>query len=43
MVEAEGLEPAWQQMQAAIRRPGRFERNLTRLLDGFEHDFFHRS
>lgn len=39
MVEAEGLEPVWDQMEAAMRDPGRFDRNLARLLDGFEREF----
>jgi AcrR family transcriptional regulator len=33
-----GLESAWEQMEAAVRDEGRFERNLARLLDGFERD-----
>jgi len=31
-----GLDEAWTQMQTAATDPGRFDRNLARLLDGFE-------
>jgi AcrR family transcriptional regulator len=36
MVERMGLEAAWSQVHDHGRDPGRFERNLARLLDGFE-------
>jgi AcrR family transcriptional regulator len=39
MAETEGLESAWEQMEAATRDPSRFDRNLARLLDGFEQEF----
>lgn len=34
--EEPGLEDAWGQMQRQIADPDRFDRNLQRLLDGFE-------
>ena len=39
MVDAHGLESVWDQMEAAMSDPGRFDRNLARLLDGFEREF----
>ena len=39
MVEDHGLESVWDQMESAMRDPGRFDRNLGRLLDGFEREF----
>jgi AcrR family transcriptional regulator len=42
MAQHEGMEAAWQQMQSARTASGRFERNLTRLLDGFEQEFAQR-
>ena len=31
-----GLEPVWRDIDAAMHRADRFDRNLARLLDGFE-------
>ena len=31
-----GLEQAWTQIEAHLRDPQRFDRNLARLLDGIE-------
>lgn len=39
MVAADGLARAWAQMESALRDPGRFHRNLDRLLNGFEAEF----
>jgi AcrR family transcriptional regulator len=39
MVDAHGLESVWEQMETAMRDPKRFDRNLGRLLDGFEREF----
>jgi hypothetical protein len=36
IAEDPGLEEAWTQMQHRISAPDRFDRNLQRLLDGFE-------
>jgi AcrR family transcriptional regulator len=38
-----GLENAWRQIETHLRDPGRFERNLTRLLDGIEADLTTRA
>ncbi len=38
-----GLEDAWDQMQRQIADPGRFGRNLSRLLDGFEAELGRRT
>ncbi len=35
MVDEFGLEPLWARIHAQLRDPKRFERNLSRLLDGF--------
>jgi AcrR family transcriptional regulator len=42
IAEAEGLESAWDHMESASRDPSRFDRNLARLLDGFEREFYQR-
>jgi AcrR family transcriptional regulator len=34
-----GLEASWSQIQSTMRDVGRFDRNLTRLLNGFEQEF----
>lgn len=34
-----GLRGAWRKVAGAMRDDGRFDRNLSRLLDGFEHSF----
>jgi len=34
-----GLEKAWTEISSFMRAPGRFDRNLVRLLDGFEAGF----
>jgi AcrR family transcriptional regulator len=39
LAEAEGLESSWAQMEAATLDPTRFDRNLARLLNGFEQEF----
>ena len=39
MVDAHGLESVWDQMETAMSDPGRFDRTLARLLDGFEREF----
>jgi AcrR family transcriptional regulator len=36
IAESPGLEEAWTDMQRQITDPGRFDRSLQRLLDGFE-------
>lgn len=36
MVESEGLEQLWNRIHRHYRDPDRFERNLARLLDGFD-------
>ncbi len=42
MVQSEGLETSWEQMQSAMSDPARFGRNLGRLLDGFDAEFSRR-
>lgn len=36
LVEQHGFAPLWVRINAQMRDPGRFDRNLARLLDGFE-------
>jgi len=38
LVETEGTAKVWAQLYAHAHDPTRFDRNLTRLLDGIEHD-----
>jgi AcrR family transcriptional regulator len=38
LVAAEGIDPLWAQVTAHAQDPGRFDRNLRRLLDGIEAD-----
>jgi AcrR family transcriptional regulator len=42
LIDAEGSASLWSQIQANAHDPDRFDRNLSRLLDGFEHDLHHR-
>jgi AcrR family transcriptional regulator len=42
LIEVEGLASMWSQIQANSHDPGRFDRNLSRLLDGIEHDLRRR-
>ena len=39
MRDAHGLEPVWRDVERAMHRADRFDRNLARLLDGFEAGF----
>ena len=41
MAEHHSLPGAWQKVSDAMRDPGRFDRNLARLLDGFERSLHH--
>jgi AcrR family transcriptional regulator len=43
MGEEQGLEAAWRQVETHLANPGRFRRNLKRLLDGIEADLPDRS
>jgi AcrR family transcriptional regulator len=38
LAEEHGLDEAWEQIEGHRRDPGRFDRNLRRLLDGIEAD-----
>jgi AcrR family transcriptional regulator len=42
LIETHGLESVWDQIEAATHDPGRFDRNLARLLDGFEREIYQR-
>ncbi len=41
MAEASSTRQAWKVIATAMRDDRRFDRNLARLLDGFEHSFAH--
>ncbi len=36
LIDENGVEPTWQQLSEHSNDPGRFDRNLGRLLDGIE-------